>query len=324
MNPNYLSKEEIVYELNLRGIKCEASAQELRKILRTNISRNLTWQFEGLFTEPIGEILDVLSAKLLELQEEVERARTTGAGVTSRIQTRILHLRGRLLHITAAGLCVTDHERENFQLLRTRLHNIEHIMQNQTENISAEATEQCSVSTPEGARAIQNNIEVRSSDLSNIVPFTSSLFQKLTNPLSLLLREVPVVDGGDINRLLDFLLKAHTISEVGRITAPTIFEMLYPCCKGELLACLRQSLVRGDNFDQFHEKVLHTFIPSRVLSRLRLDRYERMQKPSESLADYCQAVREAALMLRVGESEEQIVARIVDGFSVAQRGRCAC
>jgi DNA-directed RNA polymerase subunit N (RpoN/RPB10) len=322
MNPNYLTKEEIVYELTLRGIKCEASAHELRKILRTNISRNLTWQFEGLFTEPICEILDVVSAKLIELQEEVEQAKTSGVGVTARSQTRILHLRGRLLHITAAGLCVTDHEREKFQLLCTRLQTIEFTMQNETTVISAEGTEQRSVLTSERAASIQNNLEVRSSDLSNTVPFTSGLFQKLTNPLSLLLREVPVVDGGNINLLLEFLLKAHTIGEVGRITAPTIFEMLYPCCKGELLLCLRQSLVRGDSFDKFHERVLQTFIPSRFLSRLRLDRYERVQKPAESLADYCQAVRDAALVLRVGESEEQVVARIVDGFSAAQRVRC--
>jgi hypothetical protein len=115
----------------------------------------------------------------------------------------------------------------------------------------------------------------------------------------MLIKELPVVDGSNIPSLLEFLLKAHTIGEVGCISAPTLNELLYPCCKGELLSCLHQSLTRGDSFDLFHEKALQNFVPSRVLSRLRLDMYERVQKQGEPLANYIQAVRDAAFMLRV-------------------------
>jgi hypothetical protein len=194
-------------------------------------------------------------------------------------------------------------------------------MQNSVGETAVAAGAQHSILPDEKTASTQTSHEVRISDPSNSY-CTSALFQKLTNPLSTLIKDVPVVEGNNIPSLLQFLLKANTIIEVGRISGPTIYELLYPCCRGELLSCLRQSLARGDSFDQFHEKVLHSFVPSRVLSRLRLDMYERVQKSGETLANYIQAVRDAAFVLRIKQSEAQVVARIVDGFSPTQLVRC--
>jgi hypothetical protein len=195
-------------------------------------------------------------------------------------------------------------------------------MQNAVSENAGAACDQHAILTNERTTSTQTNDEVRNSVSSNSLAFTSGLFQTLTNPLSVLIIEVPVVDGNDIPLLLQFLLKTNTIIEVGRISSPTIYELLYNCCRGELLSCLRQSLARGDSFDQFHEQVLHSFVPSRTLSRLRLDKYERVQKPGETLANYIQEVRDAAFVLRINESEGEMVSRMVDGFSSSQRVRC--
>jgi hypothetical protein len=77
-----------------------------------------------------------------------------------------------------------------------------------------------------------NRGKVRTISPTNSVSFTSGLFQKPTNPLSSLIKVLPVVDGYNVQLLLEFLLKAKTIVEVGRISGPTIFELLYPCCRG--------------------------------------------------------------------------------------------
>jgi len=41
MNPNYLSKEELTYELSLRGINTDAEVQWLRKLFWTVVVRNV-------------------------------------------------------------------------------------------------------------------------------------------------------------------------------------------------------------------------------------------------------------------------------------------
>jgi hypothetical protein len=53
------------------------------------------------------------------------------------------------------------------------------------------------------------------------------------------------------------------MSKVGHIVAPTIYEMLYPYCRGEVLGLLTQALTAGDSFDIFHERLLRQFIPAR-------------------------------------------------------------
>ena len=58
-----------------------------------------------------------------------------------------------------------------------------------------------------------------------------------------------------------------------------------------------------------------------MLGRLRVEEYERVQRLGEPLAAYVRAVRDAALVLRIEESESQTVARIVEGFTPDQRAR---
>jgi hypothetical protein len=48
-------------------------------------------------------------------------------------------------------------------------------------------------------------IDVRTSGSLTISPFTSNYYQRLPHPLSHLLKQLPVVDGGDVGCLFDFL-----------------------------------------------------------------------------------------------------------------------
>jgi hypothetical protein len=110
MNPDYLRRDEIEYELKVRGINCDVDVRELRKVFRANISRSLSLCLEEVFSAPVEEILDGISSKISELQDLFEKSSATLQKVTSRITTRDLHLRGRLVHLTEAGLCVLDRD----------------------------------------------------------------------------------------------------------------------------------------------------------------------------------------------------------------------
>jgi hypothetical protein len=51
------------------------------------------------------------------------------------------------------------------------------------------------------------------------------------------------------------------------------------------------------------------------------ERYERVQAIGEPLTVYIQSIKDAAAVLRIAETEEEMVSRIVDGFSPTQRAR---
>jgi hypothetical protein len=79
------------------------------------------------------------------------------------------------------------------------------------------------------------------------------------------------------------------------------------------MALLLQALSDRHSFERFHEQLLTRFVPARQLSHLRVERYERVQANNEPLASYIQSVREAALVLRITETESQVVSRIIEG-----------
>jgi hypothetical protein len=62
-------------------------------------------------------------------------------------------------------------------------------------------------------------------------------------------------------------------------------------------------------------------VPTRQLAKLRAERYEWAQAESEPLTVYIQAIIDAVDVLRLAETEEEMVARIVDGFSPTQKAR---
>ena len=72
--------------------------------------------------------------------------------------------------------------------------------------------------------------------------FTPHFYQRIPHPLSHLLKELPVVDGTDVNVLCDFLFKVIKISQVGQMNYLAIYEFMYPYSRGELLALVTQAI----------------------------------------------------------------------------------
>jgi hypothetical protein len=174
---------------------------------------------------------------------------------------------------------------------------------------------------PSGVADNSRGDEVRSTPVISNPPFSSELYQKLENPLKHLLKNLPIVDGNEVEQLCDFLLQALNIRRVAQVAVPMIYEILLPYCRGELLVALQHAMCIRENFDLFHERVLRQFISARSLYQLRGRKYERVQRLHEPLSAYVQSIREAAAVLRILETEQQTVARIVDGLTPTQRAR---
>jgi hypothetical protein len=141
------------------------------------------------------------------------------------------------------------------------------------------------------AQAAQVNAEISVAGVPAAVPsasqvFTPHFYQRLPHPLSHLVKELPVVDGIDVNLLCDFLAQVLKIRYVGQMAERTIYEIMYPCCRGELLTLVTQAITAKESFENFHARALGQFIPSRQMSQLRAASYERVQFEGESFATY--------------------------------------
>jgi hypothetical protein len=165
-------------------------------------------------------------------------------------------------------------------------------------------------SPDESMPAEQHNLHARHSDSVTMNIFNSKIYQKLPHPFSQRLKELPIVDGSDVNLLCDFLLGVIRMYQEGQLMTSTIHEILYPYCRGEVLELLVQAISARESFEQFHERLLTEFIPACQLSQLHVERYERVQAHSESLANYIQSIRDVALILCITETKAPVVQRI--------------
>jgi hypothetical protein len=99
MNTNYLLKDELLYELGIRGIVSEADVPALRKLFRTVIAEGVLVQISKLHATNVNELYAQIISKTNELQSLVALASSEPSCVTQRILTRLRHLRGRLQHL---------------------------------------------------------------------------------------------------------------------------------------------------------------------------------------------------------------------------------
>jgi hypothetical protein len=317
MNPNYLSRNELLYELGVRGIACTEDIESLRSTFRAIYLRDFPLEQKYFESASVGDWIAGLEANICELQDFVGKLDSQPVLSTSRILTQVLHLRGRITHLENARICVGETVREKLCMLRQRVDVIEQLGKMATQ--AEQSTRDQSRTPDQDMEGSSQRDEVRFP--SNVVPmlFSSDRYQKIENPLNHLLSQVSVVDGNDIDVLCVFLLKALNIINIAKISPPQIYEMLMPRCRGELLECLQQALATGEPFDSFHARVIQRFIPHRVLLRLRLQVYDRAQRKEETLASYIQSIKDAAAYLRIPEDEQQIVARVVAGLHPTQK-----
>ena len=244
----YLLKDELQYELFVRGINSDSDVQTLRKLFRSVVAESLPVDLRNLSTQCVEELYECVVNKTLELQALITQQKSDLTLLTPRFRTRLSHLRGRLLHLTEldpSALAITT---SKYQQVRDRLDSIEinlpkmdvadsprqekgeddksNTMQ---EDVSAQdnpSTDQRQdrqatgrVSTLTGpvdmevGTLVDQIAQVNAGMVAaQVTPsgqgikqvFTPHFYQMLPHLLSHLLKEIPVVDGTDVNLLCDF------------------------------------------------------------------------------------------------------------------------
>ena len=151
-----------------------------------------------------------------------------------------------------------------------------------TENVSADTVAVSNETSALAAQVAQPNSGLDTVGLPTPAQsvnqfFTPHFYQRLPHPLSRLMKELPVVDGTDVNLLCDFMTQVLKIRQVGQMTESAIYEIMYPCCCGESLAFVTQAIITRQKYENFHACLLGQFRPSRQMLQFRAERYERVQ-----------------------------------------------
>ena len=100
MNPNFLLKDEVLYELGIRGITSDADVHTLRKLFPSVAAEDLPVDSNKVSSLGTEELYTIIVSKIFELQDQVTKPKLSLSLSTSRFKTRIAHLKGRLLHLT--------------------------------------------------------------------------------------------------------------------------------------------------------------------------------------------------------------------------------
>jgi len=354
MNPNYLLKEELRYELLVQGINSDSDVHTLRKLFRAVVADKVPCDLCNLSTQSVKELYELVVNKTLELQALIKQQEAELTLLAPRFRMRLSHLRGRLLHLTELDPSASGITSSRYQQVCDRLDNIETNLpkmdvadrmrlENEEEDMSAqdnpssdERQDTGRVSTVMGTLdrevgTLADQIAPGNAGMvaAQVMPsghgikqeFTPHFYQRLPHPLSNLIKELPVVDGTEVNRLYEFLLRVLKVRQVGQMSDSAIYELMYPYCRDELLFLETQAINTKKNFENFYDRLLRHFIPAREMSYLRMARYKRVQAEGEHFFSYVQAIRDAALVLRINENEAQAVQRIIEGLTSTQRAR---
>jgi hypothetical protein len=178
------------------------------------------------------ELYERLLSKVLELQDFVNKPETVVSDSAARIQTKLLHMRGRVRHLQLLGLSSPKIDRDAIQTLEERL---EAMAQQVTALLDFESREMAvrdmdtrdSVST-QGVSGHWTSSEVQRPEVLEtpkvITPsvkdtpaFFSTFYQTLPHPLGQLVKKFTIIDGSNVHHLCEFFLQLPKIRQVGLI-----------------------------------------------------------------------------------------------------------
>lgn len=309
----FLVKDELEYEVRSRGAKPQDLVATLRKQLRELLGADA----------PVRPVkvsdLDRESQRCADKWEELESMRMDleSAPTTSRGRQRLLlrlqHLQARLSNLEAQ---VSSAEEKNsinqlVSLVTTALNDVMLV----SPPTSGPAPRLPEVDTdtpaPQGPAA----------PLDVFSGIMGAQYNKLPNPLNAILQGLPTVDGLDENKLLEFFRQLFLLAEFPGVSEARLLELVYPYCRAPMAGLVTRAIKGGNGLDALHAEALDSFVPGRLRDRLRQQLFYRVQERGEPLADFVRSVRDAARILRLGLTEQEVIQVILEGVTPEERSR---
>jgi hypothetical protein len=121
MNPNYLYKDELEYELGTRGVSSLGDVQLLHKIFRSIQAEEVPSNIQNLGKFDVGELFKSVQGKLAQLE------RLTGQDTNSRPLSRV-RVYTRVTHFQGLDPEVTGEFKVSLESLDSRLDSVERLL----------------------------------------------------------------------------------------------------------------------------------------------------------------------------------------------------
>lgn len=344
-NLNYLSKEELKYEITARGHETtHTNVEDLRKQLRkiANVPIKVS-NLNGKFTldEEIIELetkLDLLGILVNESQDNPSKLQV------SKIKAKLCHLKLRFKTLNACKLDPNYSKKlEDLILKQTELTTTFEDIKNkispqelevyeetlnksliEEENLMEQIgkepepiTKPSLTSTP----AKQNLVSIEANQ-SEVLPSTSTqnptqpinIFNKLSNPVEKYLSSITICNGLEIKPLISFLRDMITIKNETNLTDTQLFEILPSYSRAPLSTKILQCKNQGLSIDSLHQNIIATFIPIILREKLKQELVYRPQLPNEPLSLYINEIKINNQMLKTGLSEPELISFIINGL----------
>lgn len=166
-----------------------------------------------------------------------------------------------------------------------------------------------------------NDVSSRSTVQFSAVSAVS--YNRLPNPLTPYLHNLPVIDGLNIEDTLRFLSVSIQMRDFPGVRDTELVMILTGYCRPPLSERLRDFWQKGNGFEDFHREVLSFCIPGRMLENLKMSRFYRPQRLGENLSNFIAEIKEARRVLRLPHSEEETIQVLLEGLAPEERSRLA-
>jgi len=143
---------------------------------------------------------------------------------------------------------------------------------------------------------------------------SSSMFNKLQNPLETYLQKFPICSGLEIKPLLQFLRNLISIQVETSLTAGELYEILPIYSTPPLTSKILESKSNGESLEKLHTDILNSYIPITLREKLKQDLIFRPQKPQEQLSIYINEIKINSQVLRSNLDENELVTFIKNGI----------
>lgn len=340
-NLNYLQKDELTYELLVRGEDIQnETVEDLRKQLRKCIScipkiENLSGKYK------LQEEFDTIKSKLdfIELLVEQTTENTSKLSL-AKIKAKLNHLTLRISNLSKCKLDETTQENlktlsqklnslsTNFKSLKTPVSEEELLKFEQDLNKSFIEDEENidkfnesfnanlnQISSPQNLRP--KPIEIKQSQSLE----STSIFNKMSNPIEKLLNKFEITNGLDVSQLLLFLRNLSELRNQSNLTTNQIYELLPGYTTQPLLNKVLECRNISCDLDLLHSQIITTFLPITLREKLKQDLVFRPQKPQEPLSIYISEIKINSHILQTGLSESEIVSFIKIGLCPEVRNK---
>lgn len=306
MEVNYLKKDELQYELQLRGVSVtDRTVDEMRPQLRSllNFENKDSSLHYPKYDLDISAELDTVNAKVLELATLVESFKgSANSSKCKGLLSRLVHLLKRIDRIPTENLPAVDitTRSESFAAVLDLMGRIESVTKRKEADASLLLKHQ-KASTP-ADHNLDSNASSESSDSE--VKAVTSLRSSKSKSMPVLKWNLKYSGDPKGMSVHTFLERVSELRIARNVSEVELFDQTLDLFEGRALLWYRANRTRVNNWKELTSMIIRHYEPPDYRSRLLQEIMSRTQDSSESIIDYLSCM--TAMFERYGNISEEL------------------